>query len=334
MLVTRLGSTPVSSASGKTKSMPVAVLATGLLVLGLLGWDRRLPAASPLLPKQDPTRATTSRSARQSAIRSIPFQRLDAGARAKVDSVLSNVTVFRRMPIRVVDCDPKLYLFLAHHPDVLVNIWEVLGISKLQMRQLNADTYRISEPSGTFGTVEFLYRSHDTQVVYAEGTYRGPLLARSVNGRVLMVMKTGYVLETNGRHYITTRLDTFMNVERGAVELLTRTFHPLVGNTADINFAQSVSFAGSLSRTAEVNSPGVKRLSARLHKVQPQHREKLALLAAEIAEKSADSPRTARRGTSDVILSSRVPPPTLSKGRTSQRSDSSAGYATTDRVQR
>ena len=315
--------------------MPVAIFATVILALGLVpAWNRPLPAAGPLSLKQDPTRATTSRSARHNAVRSIPLERLDADARAKVNSVLSNVTVFRRMPIRVVACDPKLYLFCVQHPDVVVNIWEVLGISKLQMRQLDAEKYKLSEPAGTFGTAEFLYRSHDTQVVYAEGTYQGPVLARPVKGRVLMILKTGYVLETDGRHYITTQLDTFLSVERGAVELLTKTFHPLVGSTADTNFVQSVSFVGALSRTAEVNSRGVQRLSTKLQKVQPQHREKLASLAAGIAQKSADSGRTPPRLSSGQIISSRVPPPALSKSRSTQRPTSSTSRSGTNRVQR
>ncbi len=334
MLVSRLGSTPFSWVSRQTKSVPVAILATGVLALGLmLGWNRPLPAAGLFGVKEDPARATTSRSARQSAIRSIPFDRLDADARAKVNSVLSNVTVFRRMPTRVIDCDPKLYLFIVQHPDVVVNVWEVLGISKLRMRQVDAERYQVSEPTGTSGTAEFLYRSHDTQVVYAKGTYKGPLLPQPVNGRVLMILKTGYVLETDGRHYITTRLDTFLNVERGAVELLTKTFHPLVGSTADSNFVQSISFVGALSRTAEVNTRGVQRLSVKLQKVQPHYREKLASLAAEIGKRAANSDRAPPKS-SGQIMTTRVPPPSFSKNRSTQRPGSSAGSTTPHRLRR
>ena len=34
----------------------------------------------------------------------------------KVDAVLANVALFRRMPVRVIPCDPDLYLFLVRHP--------------------------------------------------------------------------------------------------------------------------------------------------------------------------------------------------------------------------
>lgn len=261
--------------------------ATALAVLVISGG--RLQAASPLKARPNPSRGTTSRAACQSALRSIPLEKLDVTARAKVGSVLSNVTVFRRMPIQVVDCDPHLYLFLVRHPDVVVNIWQVLKISSLELREIGPAVYRMVESVGTLATVEFLYRSHDTHVIYAEGSYEGPLLARPVRGRCLMVLKSGYVRETDGRYYITSRLDTFLNVEPGGIELLAKAFHPLMGQVADDNFVQTVAFIGSLSRTAEVNCRGVQRLAGRLNHVQPQLRTQLGQLAAKIAQPPAAS---------------------------------------------
>ncbi len=238
-------------------------------------------------PRPDPHHGTTSRAARQSAVQGIPVEKLEPQARTKVFSVLSNISVFRRMPVGVVDCDPDLYLFLVRHPDVVVNIWEVLKISQLKLRQVDENTYHMSDAAGTSATVEFLYRSHDTHLAYAEGSYDGPLTARPVKGRCLMVLKTGYVREPDGRYYITSRLDTFMHVEPGGAELLTKTFQPLVGKVADNNFLQSVAFLGSLSRTAEVNTRGVQLLASQLARVQPDLRQRLANLAAEVAGKQA-----------------------------------------------
>ncbi len=251
-----------------------------------MGSGRAVRADMPSGVRPNPFRASTSRATRQSALRAIPIDKLDARAKAKVCSVLSNVSVFRRMPIRVIDCDPSLYLFLVRHPDVVVNIWEVLDISRLQLRQVGPETYRVAESVGTLAAVEFLYSSHDTHIIYAEGSYEGSLFARPVKGRCLMVLKTGYIRETDDRYYITSRLDVFLNVEHSGVELLTKAFQPLIGKVADTNFVQSVAFLGSLSRTAEVNCRGVQRLAGRLAHVRPENRLRLAELAAEVAGKS------------------------------------------------
>ena len=85
------------------------VLAAAWIAAVLLGRPDTLWAAPPKLPFQraearpDPFQPDTSSAARQSAIQSIPFERLDAGARAKVRAVLSDASLFRRMPVKVVE---------------------------------------------------------------------------------------------------------------------------------------------------------------------------------------------------------------------------------------
>jgi hypothetical protein len=291
---------PARRAPGPRNTRRRAAAAAIVLLAGVWpGASRSLSADLPLVARPDPYRASTGLAARQNAVQAIPIEKLDPEARARVASVLSNISIFRRLPIGVVNCDPDLYLFLVRHPDVVVNIWEVLKVSRLKLRQIGPDTYQVSHPAeghengppdgraGTLATVEFLYRSHDTHVVYAEGSYDGPLAAGPVKGRCLMVLRSGYVRETDGRYYITSRLDTFVCVEPGGIELLAKTFQPLVGKVADHNFLQSVAFLGSLSRTAEVNTEGVQRVAAKLTHVQPELRQRLCDLAAEVARKYA-----------------------------------------------
>ncbi len=259
-----------------------------------------LPAAhAGPFDQHNPLAATTSHEARQSALQSIPLDKLDPRALDKVRSVLSNVTVFRRLPVQVVDCDPDLYLFLVRHPDVVVGVWQALKLSRLELRQVGPNSFEITEPDGSTARFEYLYRSHDTHIAYAEGTYVGPLLARPVKGHCLLILKTGYVRETDGRYYITNRLDTFVSVDRSAAQLITRTIQPVIGRVADNNFIQTVGFLGSLSRTAEVNSEGVQRLAARLPGVGPESRQAFAEVAAAVARKAmATQAETAARAES------------------------------------
>ncbi len=161
-------------------------------------------AATPATGSPDATQGTSSTAVRKSAVQSIPFDKLDADSREKVNSVLSNVSIYRRLPVRVVNCDPDLYLFLVRHPDVVVNIWEILGVSQLQLRQTDIDTFRIVESEGTAATLEYLYHSRDLQIVYGKWTYTGPLLARKITGTCLAILKTGYAKDSGRQvlHYL------------------------------------------------------------------------------------------------------------------------------------
>jgi hypothetical protein len=268
----------------------VAASLAGLLVL--LTAPVSLIAASPKSSSQAGHSglcdATTSDSARRDAIRSIPLVKLADEDRAKVETVLSNTSVYRRMPVRVIDCDPDLYLFLVRHPDVVVNIWEVFKISQLKLRETDDRRFMVKEMDGATVSIEYLYQSHDLHLLYGEGVYRGSMLPRAVKGRGLLVLKTGYVRETNGRYYITSRLDSFVSIEPAGAEIVTKTMSPVLGKTVDNNFVQTLAFLASLSRTAEVNSRGVQRLGGQLMNVQPKVREEFVELAAAIPEKQAE----------------------------------------------
>lgn len=244
-------------------------------------------AETRLSGRRSPLKADASRATRENAVQSIPYQKLDQRARAKIDAVLDDTTIFRRLPVQVIQCDPQLYLFLVEHPDVVVAIWRVFGVTQLAVRETGPDTFRVAEEGGTTGTMDLLYASHDTHVFYAEGRCEGPVLAKPIQGRVLVVLKSGYVHETDGHDYVTCRLDAFLQVDRAGVELVTKTFQPVVGRVADLNFAQTAGFLASLSRTAATNPSGVLRLASKLSEVQPPVRQRFAELAEQVAEKAA-----------------------------------------------
>ncbi len=270
-------------------SLAAAAMASGL------GWGLTRPAAAS--PPSNPWAASVSDATRRDAVQAIPLEKLLPNDRAKVQSVLSNVSIFRRLPTKVVDCDPDLYLFVVRHPDIVINIWEIMKVSQLQLRQIDENQFQLSEPGGTMTQFAFVYRNHDTHVLYGEGTYEGPLMGRPVKGRGVLVLKCGYVRETNGRYYITSRVDCFLTIEPAGAELFTKTVSPLMGKTADNNFIQTVSFVSSLSRTAETNSRGVQHLASHLQRVQPEVRARFAEVAADVAQKSATAagPETVSR---------------------------------------
>ena len=277
-------------------------------LLAALAETRLAQAQSPLLRRTDPLAATTSDTARRDAISSIPFEQLDRDGRDKVASILQDVTTFRRLPTQVIDCSPQLFLFLVRQPDVAVNIWQVLELSQIDLRQTAPSQFQLVEPTGTRMQAEFLYQSPEVHVIYGEGVYVGPILNQPVHGRCLMVLRSGYVQETNGRHYVTARLDTFLQIQERAPDLLTKLLHPVAGKAADHNFTQIAAFAGSLSRTAEVNCQGVQRLATRLTSVQPEVRIRLAEIAAAIA-KDAQQPAagTTGVGATSVLASHESP---------------------------
>ena len=229
-------------------------------------------------------KATTSRSAKEQAIREIPFHRLTPEAKHRISSVIEKPSMFRRMPINVVDCDPNLHRFLVRHPEVIVNIWQLMGITKVECERIGPYTVDAKDGVGTVTKVELVYGDRNTHLIYCEGEYEGPLFRRPLTGRCVLLLKSDYKQDEKKRWNVKNRLAIFLQVDHVGVDVFTRTLHPLLGKSADINFVESTNFLERISRTSEDNGPGMQRLSARLDNVDDDVRQKFAELTSFIHE--------------------------------------------------
>ncbi len=255
-------------------------------------------------------KATNSRAARDDAIKSIPFDKLGPDMRNRVWGVINNVSVYRRLPTQSIECDPELFVFLVRNPEVVVDIWRVMGITNMTLDRSGPDRYRASDGQGTTGNVEFAFRSDDLHVIYSEGMYDGPMYPAKLRGQCVMVLKSNYVRGPNGRVTVVNRLDAFLRIENVGLEIVAKTLQPLLGKTADHNFSETTSFVNTLAHTAETNPTGVSRLAQRLRHVDPQVRQKFADLAVRsaddataeeaLAQSPASKPTTANTSGSQI----------------------------------
>ncbi len=221
----------------------------------------------PFATKKDPNQATSSRAARQDAVKSVPWDQLDERTTEKVNTVLDDVTIYRRLATQTIECDSDLYRLLVLNPDLIVGMWEALGISSVALeRQVNG-TFLANDGEGTRGQVEILYASPGIHVVYASGKYEGPMFHRPVRGQTVLILRSDYLTDAAEAQRIQCKLDVFVRLEHAGVEMLAKTFQPLVGRVADHNFKETTAFMGSLSYTAAVNPQKVDRITSRLDHV-------------------------------------------------------------------
>jgi hypothetical protein len=233
-----------------------------------------------------PNQATSSRAAREDAVRSIPMDRLEPEMRDRIAATLAGTSIYRRLPVQVIPCDPDMYLFLVRHPEVVVGIWEVMKISNVALERTGPDTFRASDNAGTLCQVKYCYSDHETQVIYAEGSYNGPMFNRPVQARCVLLLKSGYLQETDGRHHVTSRMDTFIQIDHAGVELLAKTLQMLIHRAADYNFVETASFLATVSRTAETNSAGMQRLAGKLTNIDPEVRDRFAEISLEVGQRA------------------------------------------------
>ncbi|HJN13399.1 MAG TPA: hypothetical protein QF564_32290 [Pirellulaceae bacterium] len=229
--------------------------------------------------------------AKRDAIEAIPFDQLAEEAHAKLWSVVSRPSLYRQMPPTVIPSDPDLYVFLVRHPEVIVNMWDLMGITKVTINR-NADyVFDASDGAGTDSRVELIYGDQNLHVMYADGTYEGPLLKKVIRGRCVLVLRSNYSRAQDNNTYVTSRLDVFLQIDNVGAELFARTLHPLVGRTADQNFIESVKFLGQVTQAAETRPQRLHQLTKRLTKIKPPIRRQFSTLTT-IAGRRALQRRT------------------------------------------
>ena len=236
--------------------------------------------------------ATSSNAARQEALRAIPWNQIPAADRRQLQTVVKEASYYRRLPTRVIDCDPDLFSFLLQHPEVVVDVWQMMGVSKVTLQQTAAQAYRADDGAGTSGDVRFLYTNwgpdaRNLAVVYADGAYDGQPFIKPLRAESVIVLQSGAVRETNGRSYVSVRVDSFVRIHQMGVDLIARTVQPWINKTADRNFVDTLGFVSTFSQTAEQNPQGMQRLAARLRTVDEPTRGQLVNLCFRAAQRYA-----------------------------------------------
>jgi len=257
-------------------------LLAGCLLLTIIA---QLPTA--LMAAEKLSSGTSSKQAKKQAISSIPFDALTPETKAKISGIIEKPSIYRRLPITSIDVDPDMYLFLVCYPEVLVNIWQIMGVTQMEIERTGPFQLNSDDGAGAKSNVELIYGTHNKNIYYAEGTYAGPLLKRKLHGRAVMILHTRYERGPNGKPQTRSSLDVFVKVENATAGLIAKTLNPIVGSTADHNFVETLKFVQRLNETTEQNGVGVQRMAYRLKDLNDQVRDRFVQVAGTVYERNA-----------------------------------------------
>ena len=238
---------------------------------------------------QNTTEGTSSRDARDAAIQRIPFQQLTSEASARLRTVVTSSSYFRSMPAETVDCDPEMFMFLVRHPEVIVNIWEVMGVTKVSLQRSGPYQLQGNDGSGTSSKMDLVFGNDSMHIYFANGSYQGSLWARELNGKCVVILHNRPGSLPNGKRGIVASMDIFMKLDNLGADLVVKTLGPLMGKTADYNFTECSSFFSQISQTAERNPYGIQQLAKRLTKIDPNIRDQFIATTASVAQRSGNT---------------------------------------------
>jgi hypothetical protein len=246
----------------------------------------------------------STRDARDKALKGIPFTQLTPQATTKLSAVIEGSSYFRRMPAQSIQCEPEVLTCLARNPEVLVSIWETMGITRVSLDRTAQYQHSGNDGAGTTCKLDLIYGNDTTHVYLVEGDYDGQMWPKKLTGRSVIVLHQTPAQEVNGMRRITVWMDVFLKVDNIGADLVVRTLSPLVNKSADSNFVESVAFVEQISQAAAVNSSGLQNLIAKLNVSQPikeqfQQAVRVASARANASAQNApkkDAPKLGQNG--------------------------------------
>lgn len=250
-----------------------------ILLAGLFNCVTRLTFA------REPADNSSSRETESDAKRNLSAVQMPAKVHAIVNEVVDNPSFFRRMPTQTIDCDPQLFKHLVRYPEVLVNIWDLMGITQVTVKRTAEYTFVASDGVGTTCKCDLIYSNDRIDIYYGQGAYQGTMTPRAINGRCVCVLYS-QTTKVGNREMIAGTMDVFLKLDNFGADLVTRTLAPFVGKTADYNFVESAKFLAQISHVCETNPEAAQALAAKLDKVDPTVRDEFARIAARIANDS------------------------------------------------
>jgi len=209
----------------------------------------------------------SNRELRADAIAALPMARLTQTAKRRISAIVDRPTLFRHLPTQSIDCDPELFIFIARNPEILVGIWEVMGITQVRTERIDDFRMKARDGSGTNCTVDLVYGDRSTHVYVTDGYYDGKMVAAPITGKSVLILRTQYETRPDGLVIITGTIDCFVQFDNLGADLIARTLGPLIGKSADNNFVETAKFIDQVGRTARTNPEGFQDLAATLPQV-------------------------------------------------------------------
>jgi hypothetical protein len=248
---------------------------------------------------------SSSRETRAAAIRSLPIQQLTPEAAQRIRSVIDDVSYFRRMPAQTVESDPDMFRFLVRHPEVVVNIWDLMGITKVALSRTGEYQLVGNDGAGTTCKLDLVYGSDTLHIYHSDGQYEGSLWPRELRGRCVVALYNRPVKLPDGRPGMVAWMDAFMSLENAGADLVIKTLGPLVAKTADQNFIECANFLSQISQTARVNPQGLQQVASRLNKLTPDVRSEFMKTSALVSMRSSQPMNAQQAVTQGIATSTR-----------------------------
>jgi hypothetical protein len=242
------------------------------------------PALAPIPSETDS--GSSSVVLREASLKRLPLQRLTRAAQKQILDIAQSPTIYRHLPTQAIDCDQDMFLFLTRKPEVMVGIWDLMGITNVQCKRTGPYQMEASDGSGTTCQIDLVYGDPTTHIYIANGSYDGKMVARPVRGSGVFVVTSHYANAPDGHTTVTGTIDCFLQFDSLGADLIARTLSGLIGRSADKNFVETARFMSQVSQASQRNPAAMMDVAERMPQVDDSTRREFAGVIQNVATRA------------------------------------------------
>lgn len=272
-----------------TRRRPAA-LVIGLLVVGLAPADLSAPRAEAgLRSPVDPTRV-------------IPIEQVAPHQRESVAETIRDHTFHHQGAADTFPCNPRIYLNLLNEPAITLALWKDLSDSPVRLQPIGPNKYYGTDGSGASATWEFVYRSSQLHILMCQLEYVGPRGNLRLNGRIVLVVRSGYYKEVNGEPWVRHDVEAFVKIDSKGWKAAARTVRPVIEKVLEDQVREAGWFVSLMGRLVELYPNWATQVAATRAQVPPEAKAQFRDVVAQTRRPGASEGRP-------TLMAESAPPP-------------------------
>jgi hypothetical protein len=158
----------------------------------------------------------------------VPLDKIAPQYRDSVVEVIRDHTVHRKGEPETFPCNPRVYLSLLNEPSLTLALWQDLSNSGVRLRQVAPNRYQGTDGAGAAATWEFIHRSPKLHILLCNLEYNSPRGNAHLEGRIVLIVHSGYYREVNGEPWVQHDVEAFVKVDSKGWKAVARTIRPII----------------------------------------------------------------------------------------------------------
>jgi hypothetical protein len=181
----------------------------------------------------------------------VPLDQVAPHAREAVAEVIRDAHFHRQGKSETFPCNPRVYMKLLNEPPITLALWQDLADTPAKLQQVGPGRYTGSDGAGTSATWEFVLKSPRLNVLLCDLDYTSPRGNARLQGRIVLIVRSGYFREVNGEFWVQHDLEAFVKVDSRGWKAVAVTIRPIIEKVLEDQVQEAGWFVSLMGRLVE-----------------------------------------------------------------------------------